>query len=59
MGIEPTGNSPKKTPPSAEGGAESGAFNVLDPDLDAVIDAWPGLPEPIRRGILAMIRAGT
>ncbi len=28
-----------------------------DPDLAAVVDAWPGLPEAIRAGILAMIRA--
>jgi len=27
------------------------------PDLAAVIDAWPALPEPIRAGILAMVRA--
>ncbi len=26
-----------------------------DPDLSAVIDAWPRLPEAIRAGILAMI----
>jgi hypothetical protein len=26
------------------------------PDLAEIIDAWPALPEPIRAGILAMIR---
>ena len=29
----------------------------IDPDLAAVVDAWPKLPEAIRAGILAMIRA--
>jgi hypothetical protein len=28
-----------------------------DPDLAAVIDAWPELPEAIKAGILAMIKA--
>ncbi len=28
-----------------------------DPDLSAVIDAWPSLPEAIRAGILAMVGA--
>jgi hypothetical protein len=28
-----------------------------DPDLAAVIDAWPALPEVVRAGILAMVRA--
>jgi hypothetical protein len=28
-----------------------------DPDLRAVVDAWPTLPEPVRAGILAMVRA--
>ena len=29
----------------------------LSPDLAAVVDAWPSLPEAIRAGILAMVRA--
>jgi len=28
-----------------------------DPDLAAIVTAWPTLPEPIRAGILAMVRA--
>ena len=28
-----------------------------DPDLDALIRAWPTLPDAIRAGIVAMIRA--
>lgn len=42
-------------------GAESGALGAQtgpnDPRLAAVIGAWPSLPEPIKAGILAMIRA--
>lgn len=28
-----------------------------DPDLAALIAAWPDLPEPVRAGISAMVRA--
>jgi hypothetical protein len=27
-----------------------------DPDLAAVVDAWPELPEAIKAGILAMVK---
>jgi hypothetical protein len=44
-----------------ESGAESGALGAqngpVDPDLAAVMEAWPGLPAAIRAGILAMVRA--
>ena len=39
-----------------EGAAVSFARR-LDPDLAAVVDAWPSLPEPIRAGIIAMVEA--
>lgn len=29
----------------------------LPPDLAAIVDAWPALPEPIRAGIVAMVKA--
>ena len=42
-------------------GAESGAVDTetapIDPDLAAVIDAWPGLPEAAKAGIVAIVRA--
>jgi hypothetical protein len=40
------------------GDAESGATATstpIDPQLDAVVTAWPTLPEAIRRAILAML----
>jgi len=40
---------------SADEAAQNPAH--FPPDLAAVIDAWPMLPEAIRAGILAMIRA--
>ena len=44
-----------------QSGAECGALGApeapIDPDLAAVVDAWPRLPEAIKAGILAMIRA--
>ena len=43
------------------GGAESGALPAdsapIDPDLAALIDAWPTLPEAIRQSILVFARA--
>jgi hypothetical protein len=30
-----------------------------DPDLAAVVAAWPKLPEAIRAGILAMVKAAS
>ena len=35
------------------------AAQILPPDLAAVADAWPDLPEPIRAGILAMVKAAS
>jgi len=29
----------------------------IDPDLAAVVDAWPDLPEALKAGILAMVKA--
>jgi hypothetical protein len=47
---------PAKTPGKPgvveSGGAESGAF---DPDLTKIVAAWPSLPEPIKRAMLALI----
>jgi hypothetical protein len=31
----------------------------IPPDLAAVVAAWPTLPEPIRAGILAMVKAAS
>jgi hypothetical protein len=28
-----------------------------DPDLQAIIEAWPALPAPIRAAMLAMVKA--
>jgi hypothetical protein len=28
-----------------------------DPDLAAVVTAWPNLPEPLKAGIMAIVRA--
>jgi hypothetical protein len=30
---------------------------LADPDLAAVVDAWPALPEAIKAGILAIVKA--
>jgi hypothetical protein len=35
----------------------TGESGEVDVDLTAVVDAWPELPEAIKAGIVAMIRA--
>lgn len=60
-GFEHPAQNPKKTANSDQGGAECGAppafSTITDPDLARVVKAWPDLPEPVRRGILAMVEA--
>jgi hypothetical protein len=60
-GIRTLPNSSAKTAFSAQGGAESGApatqSPAIDPALVALIDTWSTLPDTIRAGILAMVRA--
>lgn len=50
-----------ETREAGQSGAECGALGAqnapLDPDLAAVVDAWPKLPEAIKAGILAMVKA--
>ena len=33
--------------------------DALPADLAAVVDAWPTLPEPIKAGVLAMVKAAS
>jgi hypothetical protein len=58
---EETSYFPGKTAFSANPGANAVALETqpahIAPDLQTIIDAWPTLPEAIRTGILAMIRA--
>jgi hypothetical protein len=41
----------------AESGAVSPISGPIDPDLQRVIDAWPNLPEAVKAGIVAMVKA--
>jgi hypothetical protein len=34
-------------------------FATFPPDLAAIVDAWPALPEAIRAGIVAMVKAAS
>ena len=60
-GFERRQDSPDKTTVSKQGGAQSGAHAaptaVSDPDLAAVVKVWPKLPEAVRVGIVAMVKA--
>jgi hypothetical protein len=50
-----TGKSQGATGGGAKSGADSTAPSPADPDLARIVAAWPALPEPIRRAILALI----
>lgn len=44
--------------PAPSGGSPD-APTPADPDLSAVVAAWPDLPPAIRAGVLALVKAGT
>ena len=60
-GLELTPDSSGNSSAATQSGAECGALGALsgpfDPDLAAIVEAWPSLPEALRAGILAMVRA--
>jgi hypothetical protein len=60
-GLEPRTKSTGKNANSQSSGAECGALGArgaeFEPILAGVVEAWPKLPEAIKAGILALIRA--
>jgi hypothetical protein len=56
-----TAQTPLKSEHFETDDAQTGAFGTqkapFDPHLATVVDAWPTLPEVIKTGILAMVRA--
>ena len=40
-------------------GTPDAAADPIDPDLQAIVDAWPAIPKAVKAGILAMIEATT
>lgn len=68
-GFEPPRESQQKTPASVSGGSKSGNIRggsgspaapvtpPTDPELAAVVVAWPTIPQAVRAGIVAMVRA--
>lgn len=70
-GLEHPANPAGNTPVSESGGSKSGNFGAdvgpttlpaaspepADPELAAVLEAWPSLPAALRSGILAIVAA--
>ena len=58
-GLEPSAKPPTKLQPLPGRGAKAGALATtpppLDPELAALVVAWPTLPDPIRRAVLALV----
>ncbi len=42
---------------AAQGAAVSAANAAIDPELQTIVERWPGLPDALKAGILAMINA--
>jgi hypothetical protein len=57
--VSPTGFAPnRKFPITSIKCTIAGTFSgALDADLQSIVAAWPNLPEAVRAGILAMVRA--
>ncbi len=57
-GLEPPQSFSKKTSCSSECGAEHGALGAsLDSDLATVVEVWHNLPDAVRAGVMAMVKA--
>ncbi len=60
-GLEQPQETSGKTALSEIGGTESGTvgadYGFQDRRLEAIIDAWPSLPEAVKEDIVAMVRA--
>ena len=59
---EPKDGNDKDLGAAESGGAAKCAANrdqrpPSDPDLALIIEAWPALPQPVKAGILAMVKA--
>ena len=58
-----TAENPEENDISHEGAAQGAAVGAeqagIDPDLAAVIEAWPELPEAVRRTVVLMVRVGS
>ncbi|MFM9957260.1 MAG: hypothetical protein ACKVZJ_04225 [Phycisphaerales bacterium] len=48
---------PATTPDPAQPGIPTAPLSPSDPELAAVVAAWPDLPPAIRAGIVAMVKA--
>jgi len=46
-----------ENPGAAESGAVGAQNTEIDPELAKIVAAWPGLPDAIRAGIVAMVAA--
>ena len=62
-GLEPGTKSSGKTGVLEIGAAKCAALDAdsgpIDPDLQSIIERWPGLTEAVRESILATVQAGS
>jgi hypothetical protein len=43
----------------SEGDAECGAVARIEPDLASIVEAWATLPDALKAGIVAMVKAAS
>ena len=56
--LEAAANGRQRLPTATES-ATARLPGIGDPDLAAVVDTWPTLPEALKAGILAMVKAAS
>ena len=57
-GLEPVKDSSRNTHVSLLSDNKCSAY-LNDPDLEAVVSAWPQLPSALKAGIVAMVKAAS
>jgi hypothetical protein len=52
-----TSTSERSTVTHSNSDSSLGAIDSIDADLQRVVEAWPALPEAVKAGIVAMVKA--
>ena len=59
VGAEKAGTNAPFEDSAAAGAAVDGGNTPIDADLQAIVERWPDLPDAVKAGFVAMVRAAT